>query len=97
MIEMALKSLYLLQNQKTHSTDGVSASLCDTLDLHQFVLQEAKIRQFLAKKIYFWSKPPSSLQNPGCAFGGLHCSDRFFKRLYGPDMKRAKKRYQVYS
>ena len=41
MIEMALKSLFLLQNHKNCPAAGVFASLCDTLELHQFVQQGA--------------------------------------------------------
>ena len=58
---MALKLLFLSQNQKNHLEAGSSAprALCDTLELHQLVQHGAQIGQifFVQKKITFGSSP----------------------------------------
>ena len=60
VIEMALKSLFLPQNDKSHPAAGGSAPrpLCDTLELHRFVQHGSKLDHF-PTKIYFWFKLPT--------------------------------------
>ena len=100
--EMSLKSLFLPQSHKNRPTAGCSdlqASLGDALELHQFVHHGAQIRKFLWKKTNFtfgssslpFNKILVALQVAFIAAG------RFFKGLYGPRTKRARKRCGPYA
>ena len=104
VIKMALKLLQYFCHKKLEKLPSgwrlfPLDPLCDTLELHQFVQHGAQLENFCAKKIYFWSKPPPLYtKNPDFASTvAFTVADRFFKRLCGPDAKRAKKRYRPYT
>ena len=62
VIEIVLKSLFLQENLKNRAAAGGSepqASLCDTLELPQFVQHWARIRKFLCKKTLLMVQAPS--------------------------------------
>ena len=64
-------------------------SICDTLELHQFVQRGGKLRQLSSKKTYCWFPPLSKILVARLlAFTAV---DRFSSD-YGPQTKRAKKR-----
>ena len=69
-------------------------SVCDTLELHQFVQHGGKIRQLLCKKNYFWFTPLSKILVARLvAFTAVYID---FSSDYWPQTKRAKKRCRPY-
>ena len=79
VIEMALKSLFFLQIHKNHPASEVSASLCDALELHQFVQNGATLDNFCAKNLAFGLSPFPLSQILVTLMVAFTVADRFFK------------------
>ena len=93
---MAGKLLFLPQNHKNHPAAGVSASLWETVELHQIVQHGPKIDNFCAKNFPFESSPFPFGKTLVALLVAFTAADRFFKRLYGSVTKRAEKRCRPY-
>ena len=55
-----------------------------------------KLDNLCAKNIYFWFKPLPLSKTLVALLVALTPAERFFKRLYGPHMRRANKRCRAY-
>ena len=85
VIEMALKLLFLPQNHKNRPAAG------------GFVIRGLN-QTIFGQKILLLVKAPFPLCNILVALlVAFTAADRFFKRLYGPHTKRAKKRCRPYA
>ena len=96
MIEMALKSCFCRKITKiTHRLESLPPSVI-RLSCISLFSTELKSANFLQKKVTFGSSYHLLSKILMALLVAFTAADRFFKRLYWPDMKRAKKRCGPY-
>ena len=96
---MAIKSLFFVESRKSPSSWGLCPQISSVMHLSCISLFStgSKLDNFCGKKIYFWFKPPPFSKILVALLVAFTATDGFFKRLYGPHAKRAKKRCWPYA